>query len=102
RFNYIRGERFDHSVNQYGLLGLYSAHLCGIEVPVTLWEGAANHLIAAQCAPGAPLQLDLLDFRTQARLESEPGSRRTSALLSVRPAGWNYGEPRDQGEDAPV
>jgi hypothetical protein len=38
-------------VNQYGLLGMYSAHLCGIAIKPTLWEAAANHLLAV---PGQP------------------------------------------------
>lgn len=102
RFNYVRDARYDHSVNQYGLLGLYSAHLCGIDVSASLWEGAANHLIAAQCAPRGTLALDLTDFRTLARLEAEPDAKRTGSMLTVHPAGWNYIEPKDHGEDAPT
>ncbi len=100
RFNYVRGDRFDHSVNQYGLLGLYSAHLCGIEVSPTLWEGAANHLVAAQCAPGQPMTLDLIDFRTLARIESDPQQKRTGTLLPTKPAGWSYEEPKSGGENS--
>ncbi|MEQ1632917.1 MAG: hypothetical protein ABL997_11125, partial [Planctomycetota bacterium] len=55
RFNYVRDRRFDNSVNQYGLLGLYSAHLCGIDISSSLWEGAANHLISAQCESSGSL-----------------------------------------------
>ena len=41
RFHYVGGGGFDNSVNQYGLLGLYSAHLCGIEIKDTVWKAAA-------------------------------------------------------------
>src|SRR6185295_5597566 len=61
RFNYTAGERYDNSVNQYGLLGLYSAHLCGVEIKASVWEAAANHLLAAQVVDGPKLQLDVVD-----------------------------------------
>lgn len=101
RFNYVAGARFDHSVNQYGLLGLFSAHLCGVRIPATTWEAAANHLIAAQCRGGERLDLDLCDYRTLLRMQADPEHRRTVTRLPVRPAGWNYGEPRSGGEDTP-
>jgi hypothetical protein len=76
RFNYVRDRRFDNSVNQYGLLGLYSAHLCGIETSPAHWEAAANHLITAQCESNGTMDLDLLSFRAlsqmQARTQSAP------------------------------
>jgi hypothetical protein len=102
RFNYTRGERYDNSVTQYGLLGLYSAHLCGIALPATVWEAAVNHLLAAQGEGRPRFELDLVDYRTLARLQSEPDVRRTASRLPVRPAGWNYDDPREGGEYRPV
>lgn len=102
RFNYVRDRRFDNSVNQYGLLGLYSAHLCGIETSPALWEGAANHLITAQCESSGPMDLDLLSFRTLARMQAAPDERRTVTILPVRPAGWTYEDPKWQGENQPA
>lgn len=102
RFNYTRGDRFDHSVNQYGLLGLYSAHLCGIELPATVWEAAANHLIAAQSPDGGKIELELVDYRTHARREAEPGATFSIARSSQRGCGWSYMEPKDDGESTPV
>jgi hypothetical protein len=103
RFNYTRGERYDHSVNQYGLLGLYSAHLCGVEIAPQVWEAAANHLIASETEPAPKsLDLDLVDYRTLARTQGDYEHKRTGTRAGVRPAGWNYGDPRDGGEIAPV
>lgn len=48
RFNYVAGPRFDTSLQQYGLLGLWSAHLCGADVPGPTFAAAARHLLAAQ------------------------------------------------------
>lgn len=100
RFNYVADRRFDNSVNQYGLLGLYSAHLCGIEVPASYWEAAANHLITSQCEANGTLNLDLTDFRTLARGAMD--STRTATVLPVRPAGWTYEDPKSQGENQPA
>lgn len=102
RFNYVRDRRFDNSVNQYGLLGLYAAHLCGVDIPKQVWEGAIRHLITSQCEGSQPMSLDLLDYRTLQRLESNPDERRTASLLPVRPAGWSYEDPRWQGESSPA
>ncbi|GAB4146618.1 MAG: hypothetical protein Fur0037_14680 [Planctomycetota bacterium] len=101
RFNYTRGPRYDHSVNQYGLLGLYSAHLCGVELPSTVWEAAGNNLIATQGKPEAKIDLELVDYRTFARMQSDPFSQRTSVRQPVRAAGWFYQDPREGGEDTP-
>lgn len=102
RFNYTRGARFDHSVNQYGLLGLYSAHLCGIDVSPTVWEAAANHLLAAQSPGGGKVELELVDYRTHTRMLADPALKQTTAHSFNRAAGWSYEEPKSDGELAPV
>ena len=48
RFNYTEGPRYDTSLQQYGLLGLWSAQQSGIEVPVHAFAAAARHLVAVQ------------------------------------------------------
>ena len=90
RFNYVGGRRYDHSVNQYGLLGLYSAHLCGVELSSLVWEAAARHLIEAQCAPESRLDLRLGG-------EPESGSATQAGAIPCLPAGWHYTGP---GNDA--
>jgi hypothetical protein len=100
RFNYVRGGRYDHSVNQYGLLGLYSAHLCGVPISVAVWEAAANHLIAYQGEGTKRVDLDLVDFRTLARIGTDK-TRRTASHASARAAGWYYGDPKEDGEQTP-
>lgn len=102
RFHYVPGGDYDHSVNQYGLLGLYSAHLCGIEIAPTVWEAAANHLIAAQIPGGQRTNLDLVDYRTHARRQAAPDEVFTVSRLQARAAGWNYKDPKSDGELAPA
>ncbi|MCC7061309.1 MAG: hypothetical protein IT456_00800 [Planctomycetes bacterium] len=102
RFHYVSAPDFDHSVNQYGLLGLYSARLCGIEISPQIWEAAANHLLAAQSPGGSRFTLDLVDYRTHARRQASPDEKWTVSRLPARTSGWNYKDPKSDGELSPV
>jgi hypothetical protein len=102
RFGYVRGEWFDHSVNQYGLLGLYSAHLCDVPVAAQIWESAANHLLSAQVEGQGKTDLDLVDYRTMARMQGDANYKRTVSRFSTKAAGWNYQYPKDNGGPSPV
>jgi hypothetical protein len=100
RFNYTGGPRYDNSVNQYGLLGLYSAHLCGIEIPVTVWQAAANHLIDDQDRAEGRIDLELTTYR---QLETRRLGGATSAgARPTRPAGWGYQATVANGVPQPV
>ncbi|HEX6811746.1 MAG TPA: hypothetical protein VF384_09000 [Planctomycetota bacterium] len=48
RFNYVAGPRYDTSLQQYGLLGLWSAQTCGVELPPGVFAAAARQLLAVQ------------------------------------------------------
>jgi hypothetical protein len=48
------------------------------------------------------MTLDLVDFRTLARLDADPQHKRTGSLLPTRPAGWSYEDPKAGGENAAV
>jgi hypothetical protein len=102
RFNYTAGDRFDNSVNQYGLLGLFSAHLCGVTQPPSVWEAAANHLLSSQSSQGAMVELDLVDYRTLARRQADPDTPFTGARTTAQALGWSYHEPRSDGEATPT
>ncbi len=102
RFNYTGGDGFDNSVNQYALLGLYSAHLCGVEIKQSVWEAAANHLLAAQSSEGPRVQLDLVDYRTHARRQADPDGTFTVGQSICRANGWSYQEPKSDGEFTPT
>jgi hypothetical protein len=102
RFNYTGGPRFDNSVNQYGLLGLYSAHLCGVTIKTSVWEAAANHLVASQSPEGERIELDLVDFGSLAARKADPDATGTKARGGTRALGWSYHEPKDQGELTPT
>jgi hypothetical protein len=102
RFNYTAGERFDNSVNQYGLLGLFSAHLCGVVQPPAVWEAAANHLLSSQSSRGGKLELELVDHRALLRRQARPDVQATVARAFAQANGWSYEEPFDDGEAAPT
>jgi hypothetical protein len=102
RFNYVRGGRFDNSVHQYGLLGLYAAHLCGIEVTPTTWEAAANHLLDVQEEDGSKLTLQLMDYRTHNKLQFDPDASVTVASSPSRANGWSYTSPKHGGTESGI
>ena len=101
RFNYTADGRFDNSVNQYGLLGLYSAHLCGITIKPSAWEAAANHLLGCQAEGGSKLDLDLIDYRTHARRQASPDEPFTVSRAPRNANGWTYHESKTEGDMAP-
>ncbi|MCA8949974.1 MAG: hypothetical protein KDE27_10760, partial [Planctomycetes bacterium] len=98
RFHYIGAGDYDNSVNQYGLLGLYSAFLCGVEIAPQVWEAAANHLLASQSPEGAKVSLELVDYRSVAAGDES----RTGAKIAARALGWNYKDPKEGGELTPT
>lgn len=102
RFNYVGGGRYDNSLQQYGLLGLYAAHLCGIEIKASVWESAANHLLDDQQEGGQRLALDLMDYRTHTRLQFNPEGTYTTARVSGNANGWSYMSPGHGGGEANV
>lgn len=102
RFNYTAGGRFDNSVNQYGLLGMYAAHQCGVELPPTAWQAAANGVLASQADGGEKLVIDLTDFKTLREMQADPDFVRTGTRPTSRVRGWSYEEGRYNGEPAPT
>lgn len=94
-FNYVAGRRFDNSVNQYGMLGLYAASLCGLDVPATVWRAAANYqLDVAVGHEGRTLPLELTSYRQlaeQAGASEKKPNRGTVAAVPTR--GFAYHTP---------
>lgn len=84
------GDRgFDNSNSQYGVLGLHSAELCGIEVGRTTWFAVAAHWLDQQCpaeGPSVPITLRPLQAT---KVEAPAG--RTQAQQRGVPRGWDYG-----------
>ena len=94
RFNYVAGPRFDNSVNQYALLGLWAAQQCQLDVPSSVWRAAANHLLEVQAdANGRELRLVLTTYRELAGngKAASKGTRVGSGLVPAR--GYAYQEP---------
>lgn len=98
RFHYIGAPDYDNSVNQYGLLGLYAAHLCGVEISPQVWEAAANHLLASQSPDGKRRSVTLVDYGTLA----QQGDTARAVEFPARVCGWNYKEPKSDGELTPT
>jgi len=95
RFNYTAGPRFDNSVTQYGLLGLFAAQLCQLEVPSNRWRAAATHLMEVQdAANDRELKLSLTRYR-DLRANSDSGNGKTRAVggLVVPARGFAYQLP---------
>lgn len=89
RWTYTGGDAFDNSNTQYALLGLWSAHLCDVRVPVDVWVGAARHWLAVQCPSEGSSSLSLLTHRQLAQGKA----RATTTGAELR--GWSYGPPHD-------
>lgn len=101
RWSYVKEARYDHSVNQYGLLGLYSAHLCGVEISPQIWRGAAAHLADSQQKPERRTDLELVSYR-QLAAQQDGGTSTTSGRRRTGVAGWGYVEAEWNGEPRPV
>jgi hypothetical protein len=73
RFNYTAGPRYDTSLQQYGLLGLWAGHCCGLDVPEGAFAAAARHLLAVQAESGQRVRLRLT---SHAELREVAGTER--------------------------
>jgi hypothetical protein len=95
RFNYTAGPRFDNSVTQYGLLGLFAAQLCQLEVPSTRWRAAAAHLMEVQdAANDRELKLSLTLYRDlRANMNSDGGKTHAVGGLVIPARGFAYQLP---------
>jgi hypothetical protein len=87
-------------VNQYGLLGLYAASLCGLDVPPALWRATAAHQLDVQCpANGRDARPALTTYRELAAAEAAAAdggatkapARATASAVPVR--GFAYHRP---------
>jgi hypothetical protein len=77
RFNYTPGPRYDTSLQQYGLLGLWAAHGCGLDVPKGAFARAGKHLLDVQGKARGSLLL------------------RTASYAQMRDAVWTDGVPKE-------
>ena len=92
RFNYVAGPRYDTSLQQYGLLGLWSAHCLGLQLPDGTFAAAARQLLAVQGPPGRRQGLQLTTYvslREAAGTEDPPRSDDARAVAR----GFAYQEP---------
>jgi hypothetical protein len=85
RWTYTGGEAFDNSNSQYALLGLYSAQLCGVAIPATVWWSASKHFLDQQCPSEGSQPLSLA---TRRQVEAGGSTRGTLGRIDAR--GWSY------------
>jgi hypothetical protein len=94
RFNYEAGPRYDTSLQQYALLGIWSALLCGVPPPRGTFAACARHLLAVQQRETGRFALELRSYAQQRALDlGDPV--RTSAPRRVPVRGFAYQEPTE-------
>lgn len=91
RFNYTAGPRYDTSLQQYGLLGMWSAQQSGVALPAGAFAAAARQLLAVQGPPNGSLGLALASY---AQVRSAEGSDAPVPHSEQRaqPRGFAYQE----------
>lgn len=91
RFNYTAGPRYDTSLQQYGLLGLWAAASCGLELPAGVFAAAARQLLAVQGASAGSLALR---WCTHAQLRAVAGTGAAPDAVEQRASlrGFAYQE----------
>lgn len=96
RFNYTAGPRYDTSLQQYGLLGLWAAQRCGLAVPEGAFAQCARHLLDVQGASIGHCTLRLVSYAQLRAAAGEPGGPRPSEQ-AAKARGFAY-----QDADAPA
>ena len=81
RFNYTAGPRYDTSLQQYGLLGMWSAHTSGLELPKGAFAKAAKHLLDVQGRSEGALSLRLCSY---AQLRDAAGTEQPPKVSEQR------------------
>lgn len=91
RFNYTAGPRYDTSLQQYGLLGLWSAQTCGLDVPPGAFAAAGRQLLDVQGRSTGPLTVRLTSYaQLREAAGSEAPPRASEQRAQVR--GYAYQE----------
>lgn len=102
RFNYLDGAgRYDNSVTQYCVLGLYSAHLCGVKISPTVWYAISKHVlmdqvesegkkIAFSLTPQTQFQKQVQQRKDAARSGKSTRTVSRARQTRVLPMGWPY------------
>ncbi len=72
---------YDHSNSQYGVLGLYSAARCGLQIPAKTWMEVLDHWLATQEKDGPAAKVLLRSF-------DEKDARQVAATAR----GWGYND----------
>lgn len=90
-FNYVAGPRFDNSLQQYGLLGLYAASLCQLEIAPTTWRAAAAHQLDVQCNDNG--RQGRADLTSYVELAAADAAGKTKAAANVPVRGFAYHVP---------
>lgn len=71
RFNYTAGPRYDTSLQQYGLLGMWAAKSRGLELPPGVFAAAGRQLLSVQGRAEGALSLRLATYADLRRASGE-------------------------------
>ncbi len=89
RWRYQGGPGWDNSNNQYAMLGLYAAQLCGVDFSPQVWTAAANHWLEVMTVtdptPAVPRLLSAAERRREAT-----GERIARTGTPVPEVAWGY------------
>ena len=91
RFNYTAGPRYDTSLQQYGLLGMWAAQTSGLDVPAGAFAAAARHLLDVQAKAQGPLLLRLNSY-AQLRDANGTDAAPTATERRAQARGFAYQE----------
>ncbi len=91
RWRYVGERSYDNSNSQYAVLGLHSATLCGIKVPLNYFRGAAAHYIKDQekSGPYWPMPA-IIHYTDLPRLKKEGKSYGFRSTAKTQARGFPY------------
>ncbi len=94
RWRYIGEKDWDNSNTQYAVLGLHSAVLCGIHVPLSVFNGVTAHFIAQQDKTGPWWTVPRIVTYKELALARRSGRAYASGSAGrIRARGFSYTFP---------
>ena len=90
RWHYGPSNSWDNSNQQYALLGLYAAQLCGVEISPQVWFAAAKHWQRVLIKDGEAERPQFVTHRQREQATERRGRGTVTRMRSTQPVGWSY------------